>query len=699
MADEKTPVLSIPVQIDADMEKMKVISAFFDKFIEANKQMPGPLQVPTAPPSSPHAPNSPNKKSPSPKDTDFLNKLSSVAKDADKSFKSVNKTLRETKNVLNTVFTDSLRWAVRFGVLAGGGMFGFDVFARHVSQTAMMSSGLNMPTGEYRAANNVYGTVFGNMGQSLNGMMQAGGNPSAPQYQAMLALGMHPGGDPGKSLPDLIQKVYDRFKNMPKELRLAAAESMGVTSLMPAEQFNRVMKAGDDGKLDRYKTEYVRQAKEQQPASGVEDKYQQFGMRISGNTGAIETAFKNKLAELTGPLGDLSDSVTKSVNAFLYGGNFDYLVKKASEGIKFFSDWISSPAFQSDLKEFGEDVKTISLAIADAMKWLHLIPPKLNNEPTTPKNTPNGGVIPKEGVQTSTNVAAASFGLKYWKYMPIIGKEVPLLGGKMPGIFSAASLIMDKGYPISEGGSKSVKGTAEYEDIAIQRAVKKFMTPPTNSFNGVMTPQQQASMDVMHNSQYSVMNEPAQHAQAARRHVQSLSGLLSDNERRQSLPPGLLAAVAKTESNFDPYAVSKKGAVGVLQMMPETGKGFGLSRNDLFDPAKEIPAGAVMLHRLMNKYGGNLDMALAAYNWGSGNLARYGMGRAPGETRRYIQKVKANLGIDSESIPAPPSSDGQSASVMTGTGAGRHVIQLEVKNTPGSDHLAVLMAQISGIPH
>lgn len=102
--------------------------------------------------------------------------------------------------------------------------------------------------------------------------------------------------------------------------------------------------------------------------------------------------------------------------------------------------------------------------------------------------------------------------------------------------------------------------------------------------------------------------------------------------------PGLIRSVIRTESAFDPLAVSPVGAQGLMQLMPKTAAELGVT--DPFDPEQNIMAGARYLRQLLDRYDGDLDHALAAYNWGMGNVDRHGLERLPEETRNYLQRVK-----------------------------------------------------------
>lgn len=106
---------------------------------------------------------------------------------------------------------------------------------------------------------------------------------------------------------------------------------------------------------------------------------------------------------------------------------------------------------------------------------------------------------------------------------------------------------------------------------------------------------------------------------------------------RNALDRALLAAVAKVESNFNPYAVSPKGACGILQLMPQTAKRFGVK--NVFDASQNIEAGAQYLRWLLNRFEGKVELALAGYNAGEGAVERH-RGIPPyAETEWYVIKV------------------------------------------------------------
>lgn len=112
-------------------------------------------------------------------------------------------------------------------------------------------------------------------------------------------------------------------------------------------------------------------------------------------------------------------------------------------------------------------------------------------------------------------------------------------------------------------------------------------------------------------------------------------------EDKYSLPHGLLERMAWQESRFNPRAVSPVGAQGIMQFMPATAREFGI---DPFEPYQSIDAAGRYVAQLYRKFG-DWPRAIAAYNWGMGNVARKGLAKAPAETREYYASILADVGL------------------------------------------------------
>lgn len=116
-----------------------------------------------------------------------------------------------------------------------------------------------------------------------------------------------------------------------------------------------------------------------------------------------------------------------------------------------------------------------------------------------------------------------------------------------------------------------------------------------------------------------------------------LRALIAQAARRHGVPPGLAEAVAAQESNWDPAAVSSKGAIGIMQLMPDTARGLGVK--NAHDPVENIEAGVSYLASMLERFDDQVPLALAAYNAGPGAVARYGGIPPFEETRNYVSRI------------------------------------------------------------
>ncbi len=120
----------------------------------------------------------------------------------------------------------------------------------------------------------------------------------------------------------------------------------------------------------------------------------------------------------------------------------------------------------------------------------------------------------------------------------------------------------------------------------------------------------------------------------------------------------LLKAIAKAESNFTQYATSKSGAMGIMQLMPSTAAGLGVT--DAYDIEQNIMGGANLISQLLVKYNGDTSLALAAYNAGSNNVDKYGGIPPFTETQNYVSKImgylQGNVSVSGSNTSYQPSS-------------------------------------------
>jgi hypothetical protein len=112
--------------------------------------------------------------------------------------------------------------------------------------------------------------------------------------------------------------------------------------------------------------------------------------------------------------------------------------------------------------------------------------------------------------------------------------------------------------------------------------------------------------------------------------------IINEMAAKYGVDPALVKAIIKNESGFDQNAVSDAGAQGLMQLMPGTAKWLGV---DPTDPRQNIEGGTKYIAQMLNNNNGNLEYALASYNWGPGNFKKFGWDARPNETRGYVNKV------------------------------------------------------------
>lgn len=141
---------------------------------------------------------------------------------------------------------------------------------------------------------------------------------------------------------------------------------------------------------------------------------------------------------------------------------------------------------------------------------------------------------------------------------------------------------------------------------------------------------------------YGVANDSTNRIRATRPSAtsQRFADIIRDHAGRHGVSAELVSAVIQVESAFNPRAVSPKGALGLMQLMPSTATEYGVLHP--FDPDENIGAGVAYLRRLLDRYDGRIELALAAYNAGPGAVDRYGAQVPPyRETQDYVRRIKS----------------------------------------------------------
>src|SRR5574344_444787 len=180
---------------------------------------------------------------------------------------------------------------------------------------------------------------------------------------------------------------------------------------------------------------------------------------------------------------------------------------------------------------------------------------------------------------------------------------------------------------------KSVNTTSEsanvqsFQDV-LKSSSPKFGTLLTNSSVNAALATDKTSGVAGSGNDYANVTRP------------QILSMISQIAKKHGVDEKLVKAVIKQESGFNPKATSHCGAAGLMQLMPATAKGFGVT--DIYNPVQNVEAGVTYLGNLLKKYNGNVILTLAAYNAGSGAVAKYNGVPPYKETQNYVRSILAN---------------------------------------------------------
>lgn len=166
---------------------------------------------------------------------------------------------------------------------------------------------------------------------------------------------------------------------------------------------------------------------------------------------------------------------------------------------------------------------------------------------------------------------------------------------------------------------------------------------------------------------------------------ESMDAIFEEAAEKYNVPLNLLMAVGKAESGFNADAVSSAGAQGVMQLMPSTAAALGV--DNAFDARSNIMGGAKYLSQKLQQYNGDIDLTLASYNAGSGNVEKYGGVPPFDETINYIRRIREYMG---QELSTGKTVTGTSAS---GTSAGQSRQSAGAKSTASASDLTQQLAE------
>src|ERR1019366_8338919 len=209
-------------------------------------------------------------------------------------------------------------------------------------------------------------------------------------------------------------------------------------------------------------------------------------------------------------------------------------------------------------------------------------------------------------------------------------------GARAGGITSPSDESGRKVYVNGEGSSAASRAEASTPSRSrlVYWSVTEHRFKPVPTSGAVMRAARSAASEVN-----TYLDGRAQSHQSLNRAFtqEDIDAAIEQAAARHNVDPSLVRSVVKVESNFNPNAVSRKGAMGLMQLMPSTARSLNVSNP--FDPAQNVDAGVRHLRKLLDSYGGNVSLSLAAYNAGSGAVARSAGVPHFRETQNYVRRI------------------------------------------------------------
>ncbi|WP_336240440.1 lytic transglycosylase domain-containing protein [Citrobacter werkmanii] len=432
---ENLPVLDVTINSD----NLKRMEDVISKFQEALKVGPGgfPVPIPSAPPTTPR-PFQNTLPQGAPKSGGFLDEVEKFVKGmgkdaelANKTFTQVNKTLKGTTSLLQGLFSSVITWGARLTALAGGGVLGFDILAKHASNQYRESQGLAMTTGQMQASESVYGTRLSGTSNIIQSLTEAQQNPESPGWKALASLGLDPKAGVAKNLPLLLSKVSALAKQYKGTgMTQSVLSSYGLTDMGFDVNTVNQLRGMDVAKANQQFGARSQQL-DMAMGTGVQQSFQNTVSTLQQNMDVLGNTFLSVVAKLNGPITEISTNLTKSIQEFLTGPNGQALFDDIKSGLSEFSAWLKSSNFKEDLTDFEKAIEAIGSTIWSVVKLI--------------SGESDGGPLPGAGVGSEgADPALVAFANKY--NQGVLPGANPLTN-KYNGIFTEEAAFKDYQMP------------------------------------------------------------------------------------------------------------------------------------------------------------------------------------------------------------------------------------------------------------
>ncbi|HAW4333283.1 TPA: lytic transglycosylase domain-containing protein [Escherichia coli] len=582
----------------------------------------------------------------------YLSSLGKNAKQTLKTYKQINSTLRTTTSRLNNLFKTTVSWGTKLAVMGVAGPFGFGMMSRSVVEKQRNADELTATPGELKAAESTYSPYFSGVGNLLNTLAAAQNDTQHPAYNGLIGLGINPKKGAAENLPVLLERVAALAKEY---------EGTGLTQGMLRGRGLGWVNFGLANQLVKYQDKIPELNKEFSLRAAQNDslltsahtsKYQNLTSNLENNWDRLTSGFQGAMSGNSEQLIGISNGVTNAALNFMNGENFKRILTDVETGLDKLGKYVNGPDFNNDLKDFAGNVTKVAKALggfvgfAAEHPWLF------------------GAAVVAGGSGAFTGVASA---------VVTAMMRHPLI--------SAAMAYGAYAYKDHENIIASANSSWDYTKRNVGDALRWIGIDTDFGRKNTVQGTPEIAMDI-----------PGVAT------VNGLQDYVRKINRESLLPENMMAAIAEKESGWNPNAISKVGAKGLFQFIPETAKAYGLEGNDVFDPVKSTHAAARYLTDSMKRYGGDIAKVLAQYNGGNVAVGKDNTLRLKSETVDYLLKLMAQIPAMREQRPMLEGKLLNAQQVLASNPGGRALIQLEVLQKPGSDISAQLagMQQIPG---
>ncbi|WP_258304560.1 transglycosylase SLT domain-containing protein [Escherichia coli] len=577
----------------------------------------------------------------------YLSGLGKNAKQTLKTYKQINSTLRTTTSRLNNLFKTTVSWGTKLAVMGVAGPFGFGMMARNVVEKQKNADELQATPGELKAAESTYSPYFSGVGNVLNTLAAAQNDISHPARVGLLNLGLNPDKNATENLPVFLKKVAALAKEYQGTgLTQSNFRGMGL-GWVNFGLTNQLVKYQD--KIPGLNKEFLLRASQNDSllTSGHASQYQNLTSNLENNWDRLTSGFQGALAGNAYPLIRISNGATNAALNFMNGENFKRILTDVETGLDKLGKYVNGPDFYNDLNNFAGNVAKVTKALggfvgfAAEHPWLF------------------GAAVIAGGSGAFTGVASA---------VVTAMMRHPLI--------SAAMAYGAYAYKDHENIIASANSSWDYTKRNVGDALRWIGIDTDLGRKNTVQGTPEIAMDI-----------PGVAT------VNGLQDYVRKINRESLLPENMMAAIAEKESGWNPNAISKAGAKGLFQFIPETAKAYGLEGNDVFDPIKSTHAAARYLTDSMKRYGGDIAKVLAQYNGGNVAVGKDNTLRLKSETVDYLLKLMAQIPAMREQRPMLEGKLRNAQQVLASNPDGRALIQLEILRKPGDNFDAQVVGQ------